>query len=217
MHKVEVLCDSSSWILKYINNFFEDIGTEYSVKLIHNYTDISEGVILFILSYSKIIPKSLINTCKHALVVHESDLPSGKGWSPLTWQILEGKNMIPITLFEADEGVDSGHIYLKDTMKFAGHELVSDLRKTQASFTFMLCKKFLSNYESIVKNKAPQRGVVSYYAKRTPIDSKLDFNKTINEQFNLLRVVDNDNYPAFFEHQGKKYILKIYEQLEPND
>ena len=40
-------------------------------------------------------------------------------------------------------------------------------------------------------------------------DSLLDFNKTITEQFNLLRVVDNDKYPAFFENQGEKYFLKI--------
>jgi len=27
-----------------------------------------------------------------------------------------------------------------------------------------------------------------------------------------LRVVDNERYPAFFYRQGKKYIIKIYEE-----
>ena len=40
----------------------------------------------------------------------------------------------------------------------------------------------------------------------------VDLNKTIHEQFNLFRIVDNELYPAFFLHQGKKYILKIFEE-----
>jgi methionyl-tRNA formyltransferase len=33
--------------------------------------------------------------------------------------------------------------------------------------------------------------------------------KTIAEQFDLLRVVDNLRYPAFFDHRGKRYRLTI--------
>ena len=33
----------------------------------------------------------------------------------------------------------------------------------------------------------------------------------IFEQFNHLRIVDNNNYPAFFYKDDKKYILKIEE------
>lgn len=32
------------------------------------------------------------------------------------------------------------------------------------------------------------------------------------EQFNLLRIADNENYPAFFILNGQKYILKIYKE-----
>ena len=213
MHNVEVLCDSSSWILKYIDNFLDDIGAEYSVKLIHDHHDISKDVVVFILSYSKIIPKTIIDTCQHALVVHESDLPKGKGWSPLTWQILEGKNEIPITLFEAEEGVDSGVIYLQDKIGFTGNELVGDLRQAQSHYTFLLCKRFLENYEEVLKNKRMQYGKESFYPKRNITDSKLNPYKTIVEQFNLLRVVDNEKYPAYFEFSGKTFFLKIYEKV----
>ena len=30
------------------------------------------------------------------------------------------------------------------------------------------------------------------------------------EQFNLLRIVDNNSYPAFFFYKNKKYIIKIF-------
>ncbi|HGG0417971.1 TPA: hypothetical protein ACJFE8_002771 [Clostridium sporogenes] len=41
---------------------------------------------------------------------------------------------------------------------------------------------------------------------------KLDINKTIKEQFNLLRVADNEKYPAYFMFNNKKYIVRIYKE-----
>jgi methionyl-tRNA formyltransferase len=46
-------------------------------------------------------------------------------------------------------------------------------------------------------------------SKRTLEDSRLDPMKSIAEQFNLLRVVDNSRYPAFFDLDGFRYIVKI--------
>lgn len=89
-----------------------------------------KGDILVLLGCEKIIKDAILKKNRHNLVVHESALPEGKGWSPLTWQILEGKNEIPITLFEAVQNVDAGQIYLQRKMIFKGWELVDDLRKT---------------------------------------------------------------------------------------
>jgi len=57
----------------------------------------------------------------------------------------------------------------------------------------------------------PTAGSETFYERRRPKDSELDVSKSIADQFNLLRVVDNERYPAFFYHNGKKFILKIYE------
>ena len=145
------------------------------------------------------------------LVVHESALPKGRGWSPLTWQILEGINEIPISLLEVDEKVDSGKIFLRDKIKFQGHELINELRLKQAEYTFKLCKIFIEEYPKNLKTGKSQAGRSTYYKKRTPEDSKIDVDKSIKDNFNLLRTVDNSNYPAFFNLNGKKYKLKIEE------
>ncbi len=71
-----------------------------------------------------------------------------------------------------------------------------------------MCKEFINNYEKY-KIPTPQNKEESFYPKRTPKDSELDINKTIKEQFNLLRIVNNDEYPAYFEIDGHRYILKI--------
>ncbi len=72
---------------------------------------------------------------KHNLVIHESDLPKGKGWSPVTWQVLEGKDVIPITLFEAAKNVDAGDIYLQEFIHLDGSELLEEIKHKQGVYT----------------------------------------------------------------------------------
>ncbi|OGH82513.1 MAG: hypothetical protein A3F93_00535 [Candidatus Magasanikbacteria bacterium RIFCSPLOWO2_12_FULL_34_7] len=143
-------------------------------------------------------------------MVHSSDLPNGKGWSPMTWSILEGKSEITNTLFEAVDAVDAGNIYMQNQIKFEGHELLSELHQKQGEKINELILDFVDKYPSV--DGKPQSGEESFYKKRSDEDSELDTEKTLAEQFNLLRVVDNEKYPAFFEYKGKKYILKIYKE-----
>ena len=156
------------------------------------------------------IENILVELNKHNIVVHESDLPNGKGFSPLTWQILEGKNIIPVSIFEASIKVDSGKVYFKDKILFNGTELVDELRVKQYQITEKLIIKFLKNIDNLPKLKSTL--YESYHRKRNPEDSILDVNKTIYEQFNLLRTVDNERYPAFFINNGEQYIVKIYKK-----
>ena len=45
-------------------------------------------------------------------------------------------------------------------------------------------------------------------------DSKLNINRSIKSQFNLLRINDNKLYPSFFYYKKNKYLLKIYKEKE---
>ena len=77
-----------------------------------------------------------------------------------------------------------------------------------------MIKKFLKYYKKF--NKAPeakkQEGNPTYLKLRTPLNSKLDINKSIKSQFNLLRICDNKNYPAFFNYKNHKFLIKLYKK-----
>ena len=169
-----------------------------------------EGDCAVFLSCEKMVPADIRARNTHNIVVHGSALPEGKGWSPLTWQILEGRTDIPVTLFEAGEAVDSGDVYAEGTLHFEGHELVDELRERQGELTIALVLEFLETFPP--KGGRKQKGTETFYRRRTPKDSELDPDKSIAEQFNLLRVVDNERYPAFFRHRGHTYELKIYKK-----
>ncbi len=205
-----ILSDADSWLNTYLPSFIDELrAAGHQVRWAHTPEHLPTGDFAFILSCGHLIRPAELKRHRHNLVVHESALPQGKGWSPLTWQILEGKNEISVTLFEAAESVDSGRIYLQEHLRFDGTELVADLRARQAATTLTLCRAFLATYPDVVASGREQKGDSTYYPRRRPQDSRLDPTKTLAEQFNLLRVVDNERYPAFFELNGATYVLKI--------
>jgi len=206
---IQILVDNpNSWMVDYAKQLVNVLKKKFDiyVSLIYKHEEVIEGDVLCLLSCEKIFKK--LNLNKYNLVVHESYLPKGKGWSPLTWQVLEGYSKIPITLFEATEKIDSGVIYNQDFIELNGDDLLAEIRHRQGIKTIDLIVDFIVNIDKVIGRK--QLGEETFYPKRKPKDSELDINKSIIEQFNLLRVCDNERYPAFFTLRGKKYIIKIY-------
>lgn len=206
--KIQILVDNpNSWIVPYAEELKNELlKLNHNCTLLHNHEEVEAGEVLCLLSCEKIFKKLSLN--QYNLVVHESDLPKGKGWSPVTWQVLEGIEKIPVTLFEAQESVDAGAIYAKEHIMLNGTELLQEIKHQQGLVTKRLIHQFISQYPKIKGVK--QTGTSSFYAKRTSNNSELNIDKSIREQFNLLRVCDNERYPAFFTIGNTKYILKIY-------
>jgi len=181
----------------------------HTCKLYENQKQVPQNSdVTFYLGHEGYITKEHRSKSKYNIVVHASDLPKGKGMSPTTWQILENKNKIPVTLIEVADGFDAGDYYLKDSFKLDGTELINDWQDKLGACIDNMIIKFLKNINKIKPIK--QKGRSTVYRRRREDDSELDINKSIKSQFNLLRVVNNERYPAFFKYKNNKYILKIY-------
>ncbi len=180
------------------------------MRWIHNPAQLAPGdVCLLLRSIGRLLSADELALHRYNLVMHESALPQGQGWSPMTWQIIEGVSSIPITLFEATADLDAGPIYLQQHIPLQGHELVEEWRALQAQATLDLCLAWFDRYREVVAAAQPQHGEASHYRRRLPADSQLDPECSLSEQFNLLRVVDNQRYPAFFHWRGRLYELQI--------
>jgi methionyl-tRNA formyltransferase len=204
--KIAILTTKNQWFESYADALSKKLG---NIPIFNNHIDINNIYdIIFILSYHEIIPQEVLKKSKHNLVVHESALPKGKGWAPLFWQVLKGENKIPFTMIEASGKVDNGDIYMQEMLELTDYELNEELRGKQAKMIMQMCVKFVNDYE---KYKIPvkQNGDESFYKKRDKKDSKLNIDKTIRDQFNLLRIVNNSDYPAYFELDGNRYTLKV--------
>ena len=210
MFKAAILLDKEN---NWIKNYFPKVLTkrkDIKINLFYHPKKIRKYDIVFLLGYTKILKDDFLNSNNLVLVVHESNLPKGKGFAPIQWQILEGKNKITFSLIEAASKFDSGDIIDQEELTLSGLELYDEIRFKQAKITFRLIKRFLKKYPKYDKTK--QTGESSFYRKRNAKDSELDINLSIKNLFPLLRVVNNEKWPAFFKINGSKYILKIYKK-----
>jgi methionyl-tRNA formyltransferase len=208
--KITFLSDKASWKNEAIDLLVKKLRkNQHKVTFLHKAEAVPVGDILFILGFFKIVPRAVLSRNRMNLVVHESALPKGRGWSPVTWLVLEGAKAIPLTLFEAVERVDAGKIFLRDKVKLRGDELLPEIQTKVAANIMRLCERFVASYPAILRRGVEQRGKATYYPRRKPEDSRLDPKKSIANQFNLLRTVKNDVYPAYFKLRGSTYLLKI--------
>ena len=201
-----LLDTTNDWLQCYLSEIEIDIS-RFHTRMFYEEARIRDFDIVFVLGYTKIISAKVISECDHIFVIHESDLPSGRGFSPLQWQILQGKNRIKVCLLKVANGVDTGDIIEHTEIFLDGTELHADLREKQARATIELIGRFLAKFPEYQTYQ--QVGCPTYYRKREIADSELDVDKTIREQFNLLRICNNKDWPAFFEINGEKYVVQI--------
>jgi len=209
--KFNIIVTKSSWLYKrifYIKKFLKKYG--HSVRIYVNHKKIKSSDVNLILSYYKIIPEAFLDKSKRNMVIHESDLPKGRGFAPMSWEVLKGKKFLTFSLFNIDKfnkAPDSGKIYYKEKFRLNGTELIDELRDVTLKVYKKLILKFLrssTHYDGYI-----QKGNASFYRRRKLSDSEINFNKNIKNIFNLLRIVYNESYPAYFVYKKKKYFLNI--------
>jgi methionyl-tRNA formyltransferase len=181
----------------------------YSISIISNVNEIKKpGDILFLISCTDIIKAEIREMFSYTLVLHASDLPEGRGWSPHIWDILAGKNELVVSLLDAEDKVDIGAIWQKKCIKLSGHELYDEINCLLFNAEIELISWACENISTATPTQQ-ETGVFSYHRLRTADDSKVDVDSSIREQFNLLRVCDPNRYPAFFQLKGIRYKLII--------
>lgn len=206
--RVSIVVDNDSWVIPWAEKIVTQVrNLGDDPQFVATYDAVTEGAVAIFLGCVRIAPADVVRRNRRNVVIHESNLPEGRGFSPLTWQIISGKNTIPVCLINASERVDEGGIIYRAELSFAGNELIAEMRDALGQLYVDLVLKFLS--EPSPPPGEPQRGEPSYFMRRRPADSRLDPHLSIAAQFDLLRTVDNERYPAFFEHRGRTFRLKI--------
>lgn len=207
--KISVLCSSESHpVYPYLQGWVKDAGANHDVELLQGKAKLAGGDILFLISCHEIISAQDRQKYTTCLVIHASDLPEGRGWSPQIWQVLEGKRDIIVSLIGAEDEVDAGPIWAQRHLLLEGHELYDEINSKFFAIELELMDHALE-LVGLTTPVAQDNRAPSFYRKRVPEDSRLDPHRSIADQFDLLRVVDPNRFPAFFDFRGHRYTLRI--------
>ena len=129
-----------------------------------------------------------------------TDLPFGRGGSPLQNLISRGIYSTKISAFKVDQGIDTGDIYLKEELELTG----------TASDIFERANHIIENMIiSILQEKiepVPQKGKVTVFKRRRPHQSNIFELETLQQIYDHIRMLDADGYPkAYIENNLMKF------------
>lgn len=126
---------------------------------------------------------------------HMTDLPFGRGGSPLQNLIAGGHKETVLTALQMTQEVDAGPIYAKRPLSLEG-----SAAEIFARAGILVCEliKWMTEQEP---KPEPQTGVATTFKRRRPQDSKLPPHCDSTALYDHIRMLDAPSYPnAFAEH-----------------
>ncbi|HEY8995232.1 MAG TPA: hypothetical protein VIM71_11260 [Lacunisphaera sp.] len=154
---------------------------------------------IFFLHWSWKVPAEIID--RHECVCfHMTDVPYGRGGSPLQNLIVRGHHNTKLTALRMTEAFDAGPVYLKRPLSLAGtaEEILMRASALSAEMIKVL----------IARPPVPraQSGRVTTFRRRTPAESAIPAVSSLDALHDFVRMLDADGYPrAFLDHHGFRY------------
>ncbi|WP_310559560.1 formyltransferase family protein [Flavobacterium sp.] len=148
---------------------------------------------IFIPHWSYIIPSEIYENFE-CIVFHMTDLPFGRGGSPLQNLIEKGFKTTKISAIKVEKGIDTGDVYLKKEMSLSGsaREIFEN--------SSIIVEKMISEIITGDIKPVPQVGEVTEFKRRKPEESNLMNLSDIEKVYDYIRMLDCEGYPhAFIE------------------
>ncbi|MDI2458499.1 UDP-glucuronic acid dehydrogenase [Pseudomonas aeruginosa] len=208
--KVTLMCsDPRHPVNRMLDRWREVQGRAHEITVCRKKAELPGGDILFLISCSEIIREVDRSKYSKVLVLHASDLPKGRGWSPHIWELAAGAEFITLSLLEAAENVDGGAIWSKEVIPVPVNALYDEINDLLFQSESRLMDFAILNFATVIPQPQSEEFEPTYYRRRVPEDSELDPKLSLAEQFNLLRVCDPQRFPAYFKLHGHKYKIVL--------
>ncbi|MAZ38352.1 methionyl-tRNA formyltransferase [Salibacteraceae bacterium] len=154
---------------------------------------------VFIPHWSSIIPASIYNNVE-CVVFHMTDLPFGRGGSPLQNLISRGISETKVTALQVNAEIDAGDVYLKKELNLTGSAQIIFER------VFKIIEEMIGEIIQTNPKPQPQKGEPTYFKRRTPDMSKIEAEDSIELVYDKIRMLDAPDYPlAFIENKHFRF------------
>ena len=204
MNENYILATNKSWALSAFYEYRDQLPGDWTVVTtpsdLVNLVPFYNPKMIFFPHWSAKVPEDLV-TKFECVCFHMTDLPKGRGGSPLQNLILGGHDATQISALRMDKEYDSGPIYFKKKLSLAGsaHEIF--IRSSAIIMEMMI--------EMIVKKIEPtqQVGTATYFKRRTPKQSEMNFDLDLDKLHDFIRMLDAPGYPRAFIKLGSHKVM----------
>jgi len=148
--------------------------------------------VMVVVAFGQIIPLSILKMPKYGCVnIHGSLLPKYRGAAPIQWAVLDGEKETGITTILMDEGIDTGDILLKKTIKIDTDETSGSLFDKLMALGAETILETLDELEKGSLTPTKQGESPTAYAKMlTKAMGLIDFTKPAKELDCFVRGMD---------------------------
>ncbi len=180
--------------------------TKFNSTTIHNRDELTIEILeqiqpnfVFFLHWSYLVPK-VIHEKFNCIVFHMTNLPFGRGGSPLQNLIERGYVETMVSALVVEKGIDTGPVLLKRQLSLLGTAEEIFLRAGEI-MEGMIGEIITNNPDPI-----PQKGDPIIFKRRTPSQSSIQSLTELKTVYDFIRMLDGEGYPkAFIETEFFKF------------
>ena len=197
-----LIVSEKSWN-KELVSYLQSTMPQYAFYLISQKEDFTverigsiSPVKIFIPHWSYIIPSAIFERYE-CIVFHMTDLPYGRGGSPLQNLIVRGLTATKLSALRVEVGLDTGPVYLKMDLSLSGtaEEIFVRVNKLVGK---MIVEIIQNNLQPV-----PQEGDPVVFKRRKPEQSDMSGLEKLEEIFDYIRMLDADGYPHAYIEKGE--------------
>lgn len=170
----------------------DDLSLDHLRKLKPDY--------IFFPHWSHIVPEKVTNEFE-CVCFHMTDLPFGRGGSPLQNLIKNGCKETKLTALKMCRELDAGPVYGKISFSLEGS--ARNIYNKVSYLVYELIKDIIAGNCQL----KPQEGDVTYFKRRTPVESEISSELSVEEIYDHIRMLDAETYPNAFCEFGKYKML----------
>lgn len=146
---------------------------------------------IFIPHWSHIIPSNIYEKYE-CIVFHMTDLPYGRGGSPLQNLIIRGIKNTKISAIRVVKELDAGDLYIKSDLSLEGTATEIFLRSVP------IIEEMIKKIIEDDLQPSPQYGESVNFKRRKPEESNIANLSSVNDIYDYIRMLDCEGYPAAF-------------------
>ena len=128
---------------------------------------------------------------------HASDVPYGRGGSPVQNLIERGHDETCLSALRMMDALDAGPVYLKERLSLAGR--AQDIFERMAECTWGIIARIVADEPVPVA----QKGEALVFPRRRPEQSVLPLSGDLGKMYDHIRMLDAETYPAAFLNHGE--------------
>ncbi len=154
---------------------------------------------IFFLHWSWKVPREILAEVE-CVCFHMTDVPYGRGGSPLQNLIVRGHRETRLTALRMTSELDAGPVYLKRSLSLEGGAEEIYLRASALS------AEMIQQIARDETHALPQTGVAVNFKRRKPEESQIAKLDSLEQLHDFIRMLDAEGYPrAFLSHDGYRF------------